>query len=71
MFVVTLGKCQPGELKNGRALDYEYSFNDVMRFECNAGYRMTNASALRCVMLPDGTGSHVTWNASFPSCQGE
>ncbi|XP_071807787.1 uncharacterized protein [Asterias amurensis] len=69
VFDVTLGKCQPGELKNGRALDNEYSFNDVMRFECNAGYHMMNASALRCVMLPDGTGSHVTWNASFPSCQ--
>jgi len=39
-----------------------YVFGDVVRYECNAGYYIDGAAALKC----KSTG---TWNATLPTCQ--
>lgn len=65
---MTVGHCDPlSSPENGYLLDTDFSYGEVVRFECDSGYNLVGPPALRCVQME----VNVAWNASVPLCTGE
>lgn len=72
LFCFPVAKCLPVKApENGRIvlsgafeLNREYSFGEVMEFECNEHYRLVGSKAIHC-------SSNGKWDSDVPQCQGK
>lgn len=72
LFFFPVAKCLPVEApENGRIittgafeLNREYSFGQVVNFECNAEYKLVGNKELIC-------SSNGKWSSDVPQCQGK
>lgn len=72
LFYFSVAKCLPVQApENGRIsmtgafeLGREYSFGQVVNFECNAKHRLVGSKEIIC-------SSNGKWNSDVPQCQGK
>lgn len=72
LFSFPVAKCLPVQApENGRIittgafeLGQEYSFGQVVNFECNAKFKLVGAKEIIC-------SSNGKWNSDMPQCQGK
>ena len=61
-FYFITGVCKdPGSLDNGNVIGNDYSYNSLIRFQCNLGYDLLGPASLTC--------NKGTWNGGIPACK--
>lgn len=69
-FAFSVVKCSPvTEPRNGKAIgvldiDREFSYGQVVRFECNSGFMLDGPKEIHCSTNGD-------WNDAIPECVGK
>ena len=62
IFYFITGVCKdPGSLDNGNVIGNDYSYNSLIRFQCNLGYDLLGPASLTC--------NKGTWNGGIPACK--
>ncbi|XP_072045085.1 uncharacterized protein [Amphiura filiformis] len=73
-YVVSVHHMRSGECStlshpsNGYMLDTEYSYGDVVRFQCYQGFSLVGSYAVRCDVNRGLGENRVAWNATAPVC---